>query len=79
LTAFELIPRAGLDLALAHIPGTIDPLAKHHPWYVLIELSSSQTDSSIRVLLERLLEEALEEELIADGVIAESGAQAREL
>ena len=32
LTAFELIPRAGLDLALAHIPGTIDPLAKPHPW-----------------------------------------------
>ena len=27
LTAFELIPRAGLDLPLAHIPGTIDPLA----------------------------------------------------
>ena len=79
LTAFELIPRAGLDLALAHIPGTIDPLAGRHPWYVLVEMSSSQTESGIRVLLERLLEEALEEELIADGVIAESGAQAKEL
>src|SRR5579885_2828073 len=31
LTAFELIPRAGLDLALAHVPGTIDPLAAPHP------------------------------------------------
>src|SRR5579884_2630045 len=31
LTAFELIPRDGLDLALAHIPGTIDPLAERHP------------------------------------------------
>ncbi|MBV8738295.1 MAG: FAD-binding oxidoreductase, partial [Alphaproteobacteria bacterium] len=79
LTAFELIPRTGLDLALAHIPGTIDPLATRHPWYVLIELSSSQTESGIRALLERLLEEALEEKLIADGVIAESGAQAKEL
>ena len=36
LTAFELIPRAGLDLALAHIPGTIDPLAARQPWYVLL-------------------------------------------
>jgi D-lactate dehydrogenase (cytochrome) len=79
LTAFELIPRAGLDLALAHIPGTIDPLDRRHPWYVLLEMSSSQTDSGIRALLERLLETALAEGLVADGVIAESGAQRKEL
>src|SRR5919108_1679159 len=35
LTAFELIPRAALALALAHIPGTTDPLGAPHPWYVL--------------------------------------------
>src|ERR1700751_1725301 len=38
LTAFELIPRAALDLALVHIAGTIDPLAARHPWYVLLEM-----------------------------------------
>jgi len=79
LTAFELIPLAALDLALAHIAGTIDPLAERQPWYVLLEMSSSQTDSGLRGLLERLLESALEEGLIADGVIAESGAHAKEL
>src|SRR5262249_11744504 len=79
LTAFELIPRAGLDLALAHIPGTIDPLVVSHPWYVLLEMSSSQIESGIRTLLNRLLETALEEELVADGVIAQSGAQGKEL
>src|SRR6516225_2152397 len=79
LTAFELIPRTALDLALVHIPGTIDPLAARHPWYVLLEMSSSQTESGLRGLLERLLATALEEALIADGVIAESGAQAKEL
>jgi FAD/FMN-containing dehydrogenase len=79
LTAFELIPRAALDLALAHIPGTIDPLAAPHPWYVLLEVSSSQTESGIRELLERLLATALDDGLIADGVIAGSGAQAKEL
>jgi len=42
-------------------------------------MSSSQTDSGIRGLLERLLEGALTDDLIADGVIAESGAQAKEL
>jgi D-lactate dehydrogenase (cytochrome) len=79
LTAFELIPRAGLDLALRHLPGILDPLRERHPWYALLELSSSESESGIRALLERLLEEALEEGLIADGVIAGSGAQAREL
>ncbi|MGH7048239.1 MAG: FAD-binding oxidoreductase [Stellaceae bacterium] len=79
LAAFELIPRAGLDLALAHIPGTIDPLAARHPWYVLLEMSSSQSDSGTRALLERLLEAALGAGLVADGVIAQSGAQAKDL
>jgi D-lactate dehydrogenase (cytochrome) len=79
LTAFELIPRAALDLALVHVPRTVDPLAAPRPWYVLIEMSSSQTKSGIRELLERLLGGALEEGLVADGVIAESGAQAKEL
>src|SRR6201987_2263495 len=48
LTAFELIPRAALDLALVHVPGTIDPLAARHPWYVLLEMSSSQTQRGLR-------------------------------
>jgi FAD/FMN-containing dehydrogenase len=79
LTAFELIPRAALDLALVHVPATVDPLSRPYPWYVLLEMSSSQTESGIRGLLERLLETALADQLIADGVIAESGMQAKEL
>src|SRR6201982_2080405 len=79
LTAFELIPRAALDLALAHVPGTIDPLEAPYPWYVLIEMSSSESESGFRRLFERLLGQALEEGLVGDGVIAESGAQAKEL
>jgi D-lactate dehydrogenase (cytochrome) len=42
-------------------------------------MSSSQTESGLRGLLERLLATALEEGLIADGVIAESDAQAKGL
>lgn len=41
VTAFELIPRIGLDLALRHVAGTADPLDAPHPWYALVELSSS--------------------------------------
>jgi len=79
LTAFELIPRAALELALVDVPGTIDPLDAPYPWYVLLEMSSSGRESGIRGLLEILLGIALEEGLVGDGVIAESGAQAKEL
>ena len=79
LTAFELIPRAALELALAHVTDTIDPLEGPYPWYVLLEMSSSESESGIRGLLERLLGLALEKGLVCDGVIAESGAQAKEL
>ncbi|MGH7110721.1 MAG: FAD-binding oxidoreductase [Stellaceae bacterium] len=79
LTAFELIPRAGIDLALEHLSGVVDPLAARHPWYVLLEMASSQSDSGIRRLLERLFEEALAAGLVADGVLAESGAQKKAL
>src|SRR6516225_3596129 len=79
LTAFELIPRAALELALVGVPGTIDPLEAPYPWYVLLEMSSSESASGIRRLLERLLGQALEKGLVGDGVIAESGSQAKEL
>src|SRR6266851_2519122 len=69
----------GLDLARHHVPGTVDPRDAPYPWYVLLEMSSSETESGIRELLERLLSGALEERLVTDGVIAESGAQAKEL
>jgi D-lactate dehydrogenase (cytochrome) len=79
LTAFELIPRIGLDIALKHIPGVQDPLAEPRPWYVLMELSSSQEGRGLRHALEELLASSLETGLIADGTIAESAGQTRAL
>ena len=79
LTAFELIPRLGLDIAMAHIPNVHDPLAEPHPWYVLLELSSSQEGRGLRQALDDFLAAALEDGLIEDGTIAQSAAQARDL
>ena len=45
LTAFELIPRIGMDFLLRHIPRTRDPLAGAHAWYVLMEVSSPARDA----------------------------------
>jgi D-lactate dehydrogenase (cytochrome) len=79
LTAFELIPRLGLDIAVTHIPNVHDPLAKPHPWYVLLELSSSLAGRGLRQALDDFLAAALDEGLIEDGTIAQSAAQARDL
>ncbi len=46
LTAFELMPRIGLEIALRHARACSDPLAATHPWYVLMELSSSQREAA---------------------------------
>jgi FAD/FMN-containing dehydrogenase len=79
LTAFELISRFGIDMALRHVPGIIDPLAQKFPWYVLVEMSSSEAQSGLRETLERFLADVMEAGLVKDGTIAASSAQARDL
>ncbi len=75
LTAFELIPRLGLEMAMRHTPGVSDPLAAPARWYTLLEVSSSQTEGGLRSALEALLTEAMAAGLVEDGVIAASGEQ----
>jgi FAD/FMN-containing dehydrogenase len=75
LTAFEMIAEIGLELVVRHIPGSLDPFAERHPWYVLLELTSPQAADNLRADLEAALEEAFAAGEIADAVFAESGAQ----
>ncbi|HLY58025.1 MAG TPA: FAD-binding oxidoreductase [Stellaceae bacterium] len=78
LTAFELIPRIGLEFAQRHVPGVTDPLEAACPFYALVEISSPVA-AGLAALLERLLGDALEAGLITDGAIATSEAQRRDL
>jgi FAD/FMN-containing dehydrogenase len=74
---FEILPRESLDAALAHIPGTRNPLAGDHFWHALVEATSASPDEEApHTLLERLLAPLLERGLIADATIAASEAQA---
>jgi FAD/FMN-containing dehydrogenase len=70
-TSFELIARIALDFAVRHGKGCRDPLSGPHPWYVLLELSSQQSEG-LRATLVDLLETAVDSGLITDAVIAES-------
>jgi D-lactate dehydrogenase (cytochrome) len=78
LTAFELLSRFGIDMAVKHV-GVTEPIAAKYPWYVLMEMSSSEASSGIKESLERFLANSMEAGLVKDGVIATSGNQARDL
>ena len=75
LVAFELVPSAGIDLALEHVAGTVEPLETKSPWYVLMEVASSRDDGSLDTMMESLLGDAFERELVVDGTIAANEAQ----
>jgi D-lactate dehydrogenase (cytochrome) len=70
LTAFELMPRFGIELQLAHGMLTRDPSASASPWYVLAEFGRMR--GGVAGALQAALEEALGSGLIPDAVLAES-------
>lgn len=75
LTAFEFLPRMGLDFVLTHVPGTRDPLSEEHRWYVLMELASGSEDA-LDATLETILAGAYESGLVSDATIARSESEA---
>jgi FAD/FMN-containing dehydrogenase len=79
VSAFELFSRRCLDLVLRNMPGTRDPLAERHAWYVLIELGDTRTGGALREDVEAALADAAAAKLVADAVLAESGAQREQL
>ena len=77
LTAFEIINQFAFEITVRHIDGCNDPFDQHHPQYALIETSGMGKD--LRESLEASLSQALEDGIIADAVIAESGSQTADL
>jgi len=79
VTSFELLPRVGIDLGRKYIEGVVEPLRERRDYYVLIELTSAIEESGLRIAIEKALERALEDGLIADATVADSEEQARRL
>jgi FAD/FMN-containing dehydrogenase len=77
--SFELVPRAALDLVLAHVPGTRAPLAERHDWNVLVEAVAPMVSPSPEKALTAALRAALETKVADDAVIASSEAQSEAL
>ena len=85
VTAFELIPRLGVELVLKHFEGARGLMDTVSPWYLLMEWSAGEsgdkgeTQSALRRSMESFLESRFEAEIVTDAVIASSEAQAMEL
>jgi D-lactate dehydrogenase (cytochrome) len=73
LTSFELLAHIAVDFSLRHGIDVRDPLTTKHPWYVLMELSSSRDDA--RDALESILARGMEEGIVDDAVIAANLSQ----
>lgn len=78
LTACELVSDVALGMVLKHIEGAQPPLGRS-AWYLLIELSGTGEEAPMRAALEGFLATALEQGVIGDAVLAQSGEQARRL
>jgi FAD/FMN-containing dehydrogenase len=75
LSTFEAMSRGQIDLVLAHVPGTRDPLRDRHPWSVLVEMTEGVGGPDPAERLEAALAEAIDGGLVADAAIAASEAQ----
>jgi FAD/FMN-containing dehydrogenase len=73
LTSFELLSYLAVDFSVRHGIDIRDPLGDPHPWYVLMELSSSRDDA--RPTLESILAQGLEGTIVDDAAIASNLSQ----
>jgi FAD/FMN-containing dehydrogenase len=82
LTGFELIERHCLRLVTECFPQQrlpFDGPAANAPWYVLLELSDSESEAHARERFEVVVGAAIEAGVVADAVIAQSLAQSHAL
>jgi FAD/FMN-containing dehydrogenase len=75
LTGFELMPRFGVEITARNIDGVRDPLETAHAWYVLIDISTSDSAETAERMMTAVLEQGFEGGLVQDAVIASSVAQ----
>ena len=74
IQAFELISDRCLQFVTRHIPDTKLPFASDHPWFVLCDL----VDEGLNSIVEEALAAALDEDIIANAIIAKNAAEAEE-
>ncbi len=75
VTTFELMPRIAIDIVCRHVPATRDPFDAPHPWYALVEATSSAEDPGFAARFESVVAAAIEGGQSLDAVAARSDAE----
>ncbi len=78
LTGFELMSHTSVEVVTRNFPDQKLPLAPA-PWYALLELSDSESESHAQERFHSVLQSALDEGLVQDAVVAANLAQSRAL
>ena len=79
LTGFELMSDYCLQLVASHYPDLPRPFKQATAWYVLMEVSSSESATHAEALLEKALADAFSDSVTWDAVVASSIAQSEGL
>ena len=75
-SSFELLNRASMEIAINHSVDVNYPFKSQHEWFALIDLKGTINTNQA---LETILSQALKNNIIEDGIIAASIAQAENL
>lgn len=79
LSAFEIMPHFALEIVQTHMTGQKNPLSHAHPWYALVDVSSSRVNGALRTAFETVLSQLMDSQVINECLIAESLAQRHHL
>jgi FAD/FMN-containing dehydrogenase len=75
VVAFEYMPRIAHELALKHVPGTVQPFDHPHPAFALVELALPKSVPELADRFDEFLAAEIEARRVRDAVVARSGAQ----
>jgi D-lactate dehydrogenase (cytochrome) len=79
LSAFEMMPRFGLELVLKHIEGTSNPFTADYQWYGVIEIATSRPETDQQAALENALHPLFDRGYIQNAVVAQDLKQAERI
>jgi D-lactate dehydrogenase (cytochrome) len=75
IVTFEVMPRIVIDFEMKYLKGFTDPFDRRHDWYVLVEVQSARDDAALAEAIQETLAAAIEGNLLADALVAQSEAQ----
>ena len=79
ISAFEIMPREGLEFHFAHTNKRREPFETVTPWIVLLEADSASSYFDLNRAFEALFAAAVADGIVADGTIAATEAQRQAL